>query len=109
MGAWGIGNFENDDALDFVGVFSAGASVDKLIDTLIQVINFKEQPESPLCCEALAAGEVVAALNGKLRDLPDELTEWVASNKENLTSSLLQLATKSAERIKQDSELLSLA
>jgi hypothetical protein len=65
--------------------------------------------EAPDCSRALAAAEVVAALNGNPgKDLPDEVTAWVSSNKLSIDSELAVNAKKSVIQIKQSSELKEL-
>jgi len=78
MGAWGAGNFENDDALDWLAVLqaeglpAAGAAIQDVLTLADDYL------EAPTCCAALAAAEVIAALRGRPASrLPDELVEWL--------------------------------
>ena len=65
MGAWGAGNFENDDALDWLAVLqaeglpAAGAAIQDVLTLADDYL------EAPTCCAALAAAEVIAALRGR--------------------------------------------
>lgn len=105
MGAWGIGNFENDDALDFVGTLAETTGDKALVQSFKIVSKKKSRAESYECAEALAAAEVVAALYDKPNDLPEELEEWVADNKHIGTPELLAAARATVKIIMQKSEL----
>jgi len=78
MGAWGAGNFENDDALDWLAVLQAEglqAAGGAIQDVLTLADDYLE---ATTCCAALAAAEVIAALRGRPASrLPDELVEWL--------------------------------
>ena len=79
MGAWGIGSFDNDDALDWVIELEAAddstildAAFNTILDDTTQYLDASD------CCSAIAAAEVVAALRGKADDaLPDSVQDWV--------------------------------
>jgi len=106
MGAWGMGPFENDDALDWVSDLSEGG-VKCLTATFKELPKSKpdDDIETGQCCNAIAAAEVVAAMNGRgLKDLPEEITEWLAT-KPKSTPELVALARSAIERIGKDSEL----
>ncbi len=77
MGAWGIGAFENDDALDWVGDLAADEGWASVEDVLEHV----EPGEPPASCtHALAAAELVAAGRGHpLADLPDSAEQWLGT------------------------------
>jgi hypothetical protein len=78
MGTWGIGTFDNDDALDWFeeleaeGLQVAGSAIQVVLDLSPEYL------ESSVCANALAAAEVVAALRGRpSADLPDKVAAWV--------------------------------
>lgn len=81
MGAWGTGVFEDDEALDWVGGLAEAATLAPVVDAL-RATEASGYLEAPTCSAALAAAEVVAALNGKaeseLRDLWEESREFAA-------------------------------
>jgi len=109
MGAWGYGNWENDDAADWVYELEKNVGSDLLKRTLSKVTSNTNYLESPQCCEALAAAEVVAALKGSAGDdLPEEVQKWVFQNKPKFERELLTLALQAITRIKSDSELKEL-
>ena len=70
MGAWGAGIFENDGASDFVWEVEAAPAILTLmrpIDAIVALVKSGDYLEMPLCEEAAAAAEMLAALrNGDL-------------------------------------------
>lgn len=81
MGAWGIGSFDNDDALDWVIELEAAddsAILDAAFNTILD--DTAQYLDAPDCCSAIAAAEVVAALLGKPDDaLPEDVQVWVSA------------------------------
>jgi len=63
MGAWGIGSFDNDDAVDWAYELGESQGTELLVATL-EAIGPEDHLEAPDCSIALAAAEVVAALSG---------------------------------------------
>jgi len=110
-GAWGTGPFENDDALDWTWELEASADISAIESALKQVTSSGAYVEAPTASAAIAAAEVVAALNGKPHDqLPDEVTKWVESHTNANASELIQLANQVIVRVRdtQHSELAQL-
>lgn len=108
MGAWGNGNFENDDAKDWVADLSTIAPAD-LSTILAQAGDQPAYLEAPSAYIALAAAEVVAALNGApAASAPLEIGEWVKKNPKALTPELKSEALRAAERVRRDSEVKDL-
>lgn len=108
MGAWGNGNFENDDAMDWVGELKTIAPSD-LSKVLAQAADQPVYLESPVAAIALAAAEVVAALNGSpVASAPAEVGEWVKKYPKALTPELKSEALRAADRVRRDSELKDL-
>lgn len=108
MGAWGIGNFDNDDAADWVYELADSQGTDILVAALEQATSagYLEAPESSI---ALAAAEIVAALLGNpATTLPDEVREWATANDVEVDHDLLSLARAAVKRIKEESELQEL-
>ena len=63
MGAWGTGSFENDDAANWIA--ELGTIVpDHLAQILVQAADYPSYLEAPASRIAVAAAEVIAALNG---------------------------------------------
>jgi len=108
MGASGIGNFENDDASDWIYELEESSGFELLKATLQEVLDTAEELESPICCQALAAAEVVAALGGLPGELPEEVVEWIKKADRPKDDQLKKLATQAVQRIALSSELKEL-
>ncbi len=81
MGCWGIGNFDNDDALDWASNLGESLGLDP-VDRVLRAPCNGEYLEAPEASEALAAAEVVAALLGHpASDLPVNLARWIAEHR----------------------------
>jgi hypothetical protein len=79
-GAWGIGPFENDDALDFVSQLQEYDSYRAIWLPFGDIIDSDTYIDATIGAQTIAAAEVVAALRGKSRPaLPDDLANWVKS------------------------------
>lgn len=108
MGAWGLGTFENDDALDWVYELEAstGSSV---LNASLAAVDGADYLEAPEACAALAAAEVVAALIGTpSQGLPEEVTGWLTANQQQPDAELIAMAHRAVSRIKSSSELQEL-
>jgi hypothetical protein len=109
VGAWGAGNFENDDALDWLAVLqaeglpAAGAAIQDVLTLADDYL------EAPTCCAALAAAEVIAALRGRPASrLPDELVEWLGRVSGDPGEQLATNARNAVDAIRRSSELREL-
>jgi Domain of unknown function (DUF4259) len=108
VGAWGIGNFDNDDAADWVYELAESGGTDVLTAALEEATS-DGYLEAPVCAAALAAAEAVAALLGNAgKALPDEVRRWVAANDGEIGHDLLALSRAAVMRVKEDSELREL-
>ena len=111
MGAWASDSFSNDDALDWLLDFVEAPTAEMLRDTLEHVTNLdpEEYLEAPDCCEAIAAAEIVAALNGKpAPKLPDDLKAWLQTDHGLAAKALTAVAIAAVKRIVRESELQEL-
>ena len=111
MGTWGMRNFENDEALDWVGELICSHGTDAVYKSLDAVLQqgASEYLEAPDCCRAMAAAEVVAAARGRsASDLPEEVFRWVQSNLRQVPADLLERGRQAAQRIGSTSELRDL-
>lgn len=109
MGTWGVRNFENDDAMDWVAELVQSGDT-SAIERALQVVteDGDKYLEVPEACRALAAAEVVAALNGAgSPDLPGEVKQWISLHPFG-SRDLSQLALRAVKRIKTASELKDL-
>lgn len=109
MGAWGYGNFENDNASDWLYELQGVDDLSVVIAALKAVL---EEPsgelDSATCCIALAAAEIVAALAGKpLGSLPEIAQFWVCDKSSPTAETVLE-AKVVATRVREKSELREL-
>lgn len=109
MGAWGVGSFENDDALNWVAQLDAAQGTTCLQEVLAAIVQSSDYLQSPDCCDALAAAEVVAALHRRpAPKLPKEVSAFVSRIATPPSPELLRLATEAVKRIETKSELREL-
>ena len=109
MGAWGVGNLENDDALDWLGDFIEDgdpAAVREALD-LVADADQGDYLETQECCAALAAAEVLATAGGRPPpDVPPDLAGWAQGRA--FGADLYNLALAVLARITASSELAEL-
>ena len=110
MGAWGIGTFENDDAVEWLDELQASEDRSVLQTALERPEIGEEYIEAPEGIHILCAGEIIAALQGQSApDLPDEARDWVQEHKSLDISSLIPIATRKIDQVLDDgSELREL-
>lgn len=109
MGAWGVGSFENDEALDWVaeledqGLIAAGAAFQDIREFADEYL------EAPACSAAVAAAEVVAALRGHpAAELPENVATWIAAHPGDPGAELVLAARLAIDAVLTDSELAEL-
>ena len=108
MGAWGTGNFQNDDALDWLGELGDFDTVRAALRVVADA-PADAHLDAPVCCAALAAAEVVAAAKGApAEQLPDEVDAWVKLHGAEHTTTDVALASAAAARVESASELKDL-
>ena len=108
MGAWGTGSFENDDAADWVGELGK-VTPDELTKVLVQAADDPEYLEGPAASVAVAAGEVVAALNSAPGEgVPAAVVEWAKKHPQAFSPELKALALRTLDRVRKNSELKDL-
>ena len=110
-GAWGVGAFENDDALDWVWELESSTDLSVIESALKEVIISNSYIEAPTSSAAIAAAEVVAALKGNPHEeLPAEVINWTKTHDIPEDSPLIKLAQQVIVRVKntQHSELAQL-
>jgi hypothetical protein len=114
MGAWGLLNFENDTALDFVSEIEENSNGVGRIRSAIDIINTATEDsylDSDLCIEALAAIEYIAAAKDQMaEDFPENAEEWLQPNKASLLGlrNIIAQSKQAIDRIKHNSELKEL-
>lgn len=117
MGAWGLKNFENDDALDFVHVIiETNASLADLSSIIgaVAMISDKDDsdygPDAHDSTRALAAIELITALKGNpASDFPNNARNWVTKNRKIVVQKeLIEKSRQAIWQVKANSELKEL-
>ena len=103
MGAWGVGNYSNDTALDFVGEISGGKDIENAMNDVLS-----GEIDADAACMALAAADIAASsIDRHAADTPDEVVEFVQSLSCD-RDGLLALARKAVKAVEKNSELAEL-
>src|SRR5258706_10001544 len=110
MGAWGVGCFETDDALDWVATLVESDDTEMISEAFAELLaNSGDYLEAPDCCIGLAAAEVVAALSGRPGvDLPDAVKEWVGPRLGSAAAGLRSRGREAIAAVANSSELKEL-
>jgi hypothetical protein len=113
MGTWGVGSFENDNAVDWTYGLASKSDLSYVESTLDKVLNFGPSfLEAPDAEEAIAAAETVARLLGRFAACDaytKPIDDWVSQVSVRPSSQLIEKARRALERIQQEpSELLEL-
>ena len=99
-GAWDVGAFDNDDALDWVIEVSESGDIDDVRSALERVANRTGYLQVTDANYAMAAAEIVAALNGNPNPMfPDELAAWISANDFEPDPELTALAKRAVLRV----------
>lgn len=106
MGANETGNFANDDATDWLFELEESSGPD-LLKEAFKTLSGNGYPDTPDCCIALAAAEVVAAAKGKpSSDLPEDVRKWIGDQDNlNAIAALAKSAITVVNKISAKSEL----
>lgn len=106
MGAWGIGPFENDAALDWIGdLESDGVGA---IDRALARTSGSDYADTDDASAAVAAAVIVAAGRGQYAaDLPEEVAAWLQGHAREISVALIEQA-RGALRAVMTSELQEL-
>jgi hypothetical protein len=108
MVGWSTGSFANDDAAAWLAELGTIAPAD-LTQILIQAADNPSYLEAPAAGVAVAAAEVIAALNGSPAEgVPPEIVEWTSGNPQASTPELKALAIRALDRVRRNSELRDL-
>jgi hypothetical protein len=117
MGAWGYRNFENDDAMDFVGTMfeenAAASEIFTVVNTVADIVNKEDPgdgPEAYDASRALAGIEYIAAAKGNPSiDFPENAEEWLNKNTPLIIEQdIVALGRQAIQQIKENSELKEL-
>jgi len=105
---WGVGSFENDEAAEWLAKLDPITS-DDLTEIFLHAADDPDYLEAPDASVAVAAAEVIAALNDSpAADAPREIIEWAKRNRQASTPDLKVLAIRALERVRRNSELKDL-
>ena len=111
MGAWGLGNFDNDTACDWVYDLEEVMDL-SVIEKSINEVFEEECIDSDIACEALAAVDTLARLNGHFgvkNSYTETVDKWVQKNKLDVPGELIEKAKKAIKHIiSESSELFEL-
>lgn len=107
MGAWGIGNFENDDVLDWLPDTQGWADVEEALSPIALAPGDAELLAG-LCAIALGAAELVAASRGGPEKTPVQAREWARQRRDRCPEELRRIAVRVVQRIERNSELQEL-
>ncbi len=109
MGAWAAGNFDNDDAGDWVWELAEAEDTSILEEAFSRVTDPDCYLDAPDCSIGIAAAEVVAALRQRpAAKPPEEVTAFVARIGTPPSPVLISSALRALDRIKTKSELQEL-
>lgn len=104
-GAWDMGPFDNDDALDWVYELEASNDLSAVKAALSAAANQGAYIEAPTGSAAVAAAEVVAALLGRAHpQLPPEVASWVDGRTLAKDDALVELARTAIARVQDPAE-----
>lgn len=109
-GTWGVGNFDNDQAVDQASNW-AEAGTAAGIKQALQAVDNESYIERTVAENALVAAEVVAASLGKQSpDLPDDLRDWSRNQPQADLQAMSSLARAALKHIRdpERSELYEL-
>lgn len=82
MGAWGIGNFDNDLAMDWLIETEQPKSNQALLHPIRAILSNTNDLDEPSCTEALAAAGVIAALHTQdFSSIPEFSRTWLEKKK----------------------------
>jgi len=104
-GAWDMGSFDNDDALDWVWELESSNDFSVVRMALSAVANNDSYIQAPTGSAAIAAAEVVAALLGNAHpQLPPEIVAWVDGRSHTEDDELVGLAKKAIAAVQRPSK-----
>ena len=108
MAGWGTKSFENEDAANWLTKLGTTTAED-LTRILSGAADSRDYLEAPPASVAVAAAEVVAALQGAPAEgAPREIIEWTKKNPQASTPELKALALRALDRVRRNSELKDL-
>ena len=107
MSAWGISNFENDTALDWVNEVVHRKEIESFKESVeLFLKSFSIENTSLMdCSKFLAIAETMAALLGSPgQDFPEELQDWIETKYIKIETSTVESAKRGVQMVMNDSE-----
>ena len=99
-GGWGTGAFENDDALDFVYELQEYDAYEMLRSSLGEDCSSSAYIDAMVGGRAIAAAEVIAAVEGNAAsDFPEDLADVVASLEGRMDKELVSSAKSCVKNV----------
>lgn len=103
MGAWGTDTFENDAACDWASDFAEDGRLGMVEDALDLALDEPDDlTDASVCCEALAACEVLARLKGNFGQqdaYTEDLDAWIKANPQTPPPALVAKGLKAIDRV----------
>lgn len=107
-GSVGVGAFEKDDALDWLGEVAESDVLECLDGAFQAVLESSGHRDAPECAAVIAAAELLAAAMGRPCDrIPDEAVS-LAKGLRKPSSELIKRARDASSRVLRESELREL-
>jgi Domain of unknown function (DUF4259) len=112
MPGWGTGNFENEDAQNFVSRLDSVGVAD--LRQMLSHAAGRDYLEGRISGAVVAAAEVVAALVSSANDetslpgTPQQILDWVSNNNAAIPADLVDIARRAVEKVRTHSELKDL-
>lgn len=107
MSAWGISNFENDTAMDWVDYLiqeNKGVNFKDFVNTFIDDFA-SDQTTLIECSKFLTVAETIAGLVGNPAiDFPEELADWIEKKYIKIEQTTLNKTKKGVKLVMLDSE-----
>jgi uncharacterized protein DUF4259 len=108
MPGWGAGNFENEDAQNFLGALHLKEPGD-LQKVLIRAADDEAYLDAAESSTTIVVAEVVAAAAGNPGlAVPRQIEEWVSKVEGAPKAEMIDLAVRAVDRVRTNSELKDL-
>jgi Domain of unknown function (DUF4259) len=109
LAAWSANSFGNDAAMDWLDFLSDGGNHENVADALKDITEAPQEEflDATVCCQAIAAAEIVACAleTPPEQDFPEQAKVWLEENPFKVTEEMAALAINAIDRIAIDSEL----
>ena len=112
MGAWDVGSFDNDDALQWLETVEQPGplSLQVFFDTFAMAIPSASELITNDCCYVLAAADVLTSALGRGRpgEYADAISDLASRFSSPIPSELVELAIEATRAVERDSMLCEL-